>query len=74
MHDELIERSEKSGGRGLGLRFMREYKRRTYVVKGPLDLVCEHTVHVRHDLDRHVDEALGEDEAKVVRGRQARWS
>ena len=39
----------------------------TYVVEGPLNLVGEHAVHVGHDLDGHVDEPLGEDEADVVR-------
>ena len=43
-------------------------KRGTYVVEGPLDLVGEHAVHVGHDLDGHVDEPLGEDEADVGLG------
>lgn len=49
---------------------MAEYGGSTHIVESPLDLVREHTVHVRHDLHGHVDETLREDEANVVRGRQ----
>ena len=45
-------------------------REKTYVIKGPLDLICEHPVHVRHDLHGHVYEAFGEDEADVIRRRQ----
>ena len=37
-----------------------------HVVDCPLNLVREHAVHVRHDLHRHVDEALAENETDVV--------
>lgn len=38
-----------------------------YLFDGPLDLFGKHGVHGGHDLDRHVDEAFGEDEADVIR-------
>jgi len=35
------------------------------VVDSPFHLVCKHSIHVRDDLDGHVDQALAEDQADV---------
>ena len=35
------------------------------IVARPLYFVREHAVHVWYDFDRHINEALAEDEAKV---------
>ena len=40
-------------------------KIKTHVIDSPFHLVCEHGVHVRDDLNRHVDQALAEDETNM---------
>ena len=43
-----------------------EKRKETYLIESPLYFVREHPVHVRHDLDRHVDQALTDDKADVA--------
>ena len=48
-----------------------DHGRKTDLLNGPFYFVDQHAVHVWDDLDRHVDEALAEDEADVVGGCEA---
>ena len=42
--------------------------RNTHLVESPLNFVYKHAVHVRHNLDGHVDEPFRKDETDMVCG------
>ena len=45
-----------------------------YIVIRPLDFIRKHTVHMRYDLHRHVDQSLTEYETDVILRLKPLWS